>query len=342
MHLSIVTTLYHSGPYLDEFYKRICRAADRITSDYEIILVNDGSPDNSVDIALGLLQQDSRIRIIDLSRNFGHHKAIMTGLMHARGDVVFLIDSDLEEDPELLEKFYNILHQSGADVVYGTPHQRKGSWFERISGTIFYALMKLLSKHPIPKKWTTMRLMNRNYVSALVQHQDQEICLDNLFVVTGFTQRSVPMHKHSKGSTTYTLRRKLSLVVQAITTSTNAPLIFIFYLGCIILSLSVIGATVLVAQWMTSGFLLGWPSVILSIWLLGGLTIFCLGIIGIYLSKVFMETKPRPYTIIRQIFENNNLCQVGSGLYPSTDQTNHCLDADVGLVSQNAPDRDQS
>src|SRR5215203_27557 len=106
MMLSIVTTLYNSAPYLDEFYDRIGAAAKQITPDYEIILVNDGSPDNSLDIALSLHRKDKRVRLIDLSRNFGHHKAIMTGLAHARGNLVFLLDSDLEEEPELLLIFH--------------------------------------------------------------------------------------------------------------------------------------------------------------------------------------------------------------------------------------------
>ncbi|MGH9548808.1 MAG: glycosyltransferase family 2 protein, partial [Terriglobales bacterium] len=126
MDLSIVTTLYASAPYLEEFYARTCVVAERVTSDFEIILVNDGSPDNSLEIALSLYRKDARVRIVDLSRNFGHHKAMMTGLAHARGDMVFLLDSDLEEEPELLNTFYEKLQQTGADVVFGVQQKRKG------------------------------------------------------------------------------------------------------------------------------------------------------------------------------------------------------------------------
>ena len=106
MDLSIVTTLYCSAPYLEEFYARACTAAERVTRSFEIVFVNDGSPDNSLEIALSIYKRDPRVRVIDLSRNFGHHKAMMTGLAHARGDLVFLLDSDLEEEPELLEKAF--------------------------------------------------------------------------------------------------------------------------------------------------------------------------------------------------------------------------------------------
>jgi putative glycosyltransferase len=132
MDLSVVTTLYCSEPYLETFYSRMTAAAEAITRDFEIILVNDGSPDGALDVALSLVERDARVRVIDLSRNFGHHRPIMTGLSHARGNLVFLIDSDLEEDPELLEQFYKELTDSGADVVYGQQSKRRGDWWESL------------------------------------------------------------------------------------------------------------------------------------------------------------------------------------------------------------------
>jgi putative glycosyltransferase len=109
MKLSVVTTMYQSAPYVDEFYRRARKEVEKIVSDFEIILVNDGSTDLSLDVALDLQKEDGRIRLIDLSRNFGHHKAIMTGLEYARGDLVFLIDVDLEEPPEIFGTFYEAL-----------------------------------------------------------------------------------------------------------------------------------------------------------------------------------------------------------------------------------------
>src|ERR1700719_4276295 len=118
MDLSIVTTLYCSAPYIEEFYRRASEAARQVAPDYEIILVDDGSPDNSLNLALTLHTSDPRTRVIELSRNFGHHRAIMTGLEYAKGDLVFLLDIDLEEAPELLQTFYNEIQLSGADVAY--------------------------------------------------------------------------------------------------------------------------------------------------------------------------------------------------------------------------------
>jgi putative glycosyltransferase len=304
MYLSIVSTLYNSASHLEEFYTRMTAAAERITDDYEMILVNDGSPDDSLDFAISLYEKDDRVRVIDLSRNFGHHKTMMTGLAHARGSLVFLIDCDLEEEPELLNEFHHQIKASGADVVYGIQQKRKGKFFERITGDIFYKLLNVLSNYPVPANLLTVRLMTQRYVASLIQHLDRELWLAGLWVITGFKQVPLPVRKHSKGSSAYTLRRKVSELVSAITASSSKPLVFIFYLGCVIVFLSSVAATVLIVRRVFFGTLLaGWPSLIVSVWLLGGLILFCLGIIGIYLSKIFMETKRRPYTIIRQVYE---------------------------------------
>jgi putative glycosyltransferase len=306
MQLSIVTPLYNSAPYLRKFYERIRAAAAKLTPDFEIVLVNDGSPDDSLDIALSIHEQDCRVRVIDLSRNFGQHKAMMTGLANARGDLVFLIDSDLEEPPELLETFWNTLLPSNADVVYGVQNSRKGHFFERVSGNLFYTLLNLFSNYPIPANVVTARLMRSEYVTSLVQHRDREIFIAGLWAITGFRQLALPVVKSSRGLSTYTLPRKLSLLVNSITSFSSLPLLYIFYLGCAIISLAGLGGLYLIVQRLFFGvFLSGWLSVMTSLWFLGGLTIFCIGLIGIYLSKIFMEVKDRPYTVIRKVYERS-------------------------------------
>lgn len=303
MDLSIVTTMFHSAPYLNEFYARISAAAESITDDFEIVFVNDGSPDDSLDIAVSLCESDHRVKVIDLSRNFGHHKAIMTGLAHATGDLVFLIDCDLEEEPELLRRFYDELKRSGADVVYGVQQTRKGRLPEKISGELFYKTFNWLSTYPVPPNQITARLMNSSYVASLVEHKDREVFLAGLWAITGFRQVPLVVKKHSKGNSTYTLTRKLSVFINSITSFSNRPLVLIFYLGCGIVLFSLFAALYLIVRRIFFGVLLaGWPSMIVSVWLLGGLTIFSLGVIGIYLSKVFTESKQRPYTIIRRIY----------------------------------------
>lgn len=301
--LSIVTTLYNSATYLEEFHDRVCKAAGRITSDFEIILVNDGSPDNSLAVALDLYRKDPRVGIVDLSRNFGHHKAMMTGLIHARGDLVFLLDSDLEEEPELLLKFYDEMQHTGADVVFGVQEQRKGKLFERVSGSLYFKVFNLFSTQRIPSNHITARLMTRRYVAALAGHQEREFVMSGLWALTGFQQQPLKVRKHSKKTSTYGLGRKISHLVNAITSFSNKPLVLIFYLGCVIVLVSSIAAIDLIVRKLLFGTLLeGWASLIVSIWLLGGLTIFCLGVIGIYLAKVFIEVKQRPYTIVKQTY----------------------------------------
>jgi len=302
--LSIVTTMYQSAPHLEEFYRRCCAAAEKITKDYEIIFVNDGSPDNSLDIAVSLHERDGRVTVIDLSRNFNHHKAMMTGLAHARGKLVFLIDCDLEEDPELLEVFHKELLASGADVVYGVQETREGRLFGRMAARLFYAVFNALSTDPIPVNLLTVRLMTARYVAALVQHRERETVIAGLWAITGFTQKPLTVKKHRKGTTTYTLARRVAQIVNAITSFSNKPLVLIFYLGMFMVIASLLGAAYLFIRRAFFGVMLaGYPSMMVTICTLGGVTIFCLGVIGIYLSKVFTEAKQRPYTIIRHIYE---------------------------------------
>ena len=301
MKLSIVTTMYRSAPYLAEFHRRAVAAAAAVCYDFEVVLVDDGSPDESRDIALAVSAADPRVRLIELSRNFGHHKAIMTGLKRARGELVFLIDCDLEEEPELLPQFHREMQATKADVVYGVQAQRKGSAFERVTGGWFYQVFNLISSSAVPQNLLTARLMTREYVHNLIRHREREVFLAGLFTITGFAQVGVTCHKHSRrGSSSYSLPRKVALLVNAVTSFSNAPLLLIFHIGWVILALASLAGVSLLLRWLLGGELsLGWPSLIVSMWFLGGLGIFCQGILAIYMSKVFSEVKRRPYTIVR-------------------------------------------
>jgi putative glycosyltransferase len=304
VRLSIVSTLFRSAPHLPEFHRRVSAAARAVTDDYEIVLVNDGSPDDALDIALSLLAQDARLRIVDLARNFGHHKAMMTGLAHARGELVFLLDSDLEEEPELLAVFLETMARSKADVVYGVQAERRGGIVERVSGWMFFKVFNLLSTSPIPRNLITVRLMTRRYVDALLRHGERETMIAGLWALTGFDQVPLTVTKHSRATSTYGWGHKAAILVNSITSFSDRPLVFIFYLGTAIVLLAGAAAGYLVVRRLFFGTLLaGWASLMVSIWLLGGLTLFSLGIIGIYLSKVFLETKQRPYTIVRAIHD---------------------------------------
>src|SRR5690606_17924878 len=187
--LSVVATLYNSAAHLAEFHRRASATAqDLAGEDYEIVLVNDGSPDASGALAQDLVRTDPRTVLVDLSRNFGHHKAMMTGLAQACGDRVFLIDSDLEEEPEWLGPFAATMAKTGADVVFGVQERRKGGFFERWSGDLFYRLFHLLTGIDIPRNMVTARLMSRRYVNALIRHEEREVFMAGLWHITGFDQ----------------------------------------------------------------------------------------------------------------------------------------------------------
>jgi putative glycosyltransferase len=307
MRLSIVSTLYASAPYVEEFCRRASDAARQLTPDFEIVLVNDGSPDTSLEVALDARRKNPRVKVIDLARNFGHHKAMMTGLAHARGDLVFLVDSDLEEKPELLSDFKKEMERSGADVVYGVQSKRRGGAFERATGAMYYTLFNAITSQRIPRNLLTVRLMTRRYVQALVAHQEREINIGALWAHTGFRQVPFPVDKQHKGTTSYDVRRKITHLVNSVTSFSSAPLVFVFYLGVSISMLSGVFGTYLIVRRVFFGELLqGWPSLIVSVWFLGGLTLLCLGVLGVYLAKVFTEVKQRPYTVVREVFEAND------------------------------------
>ena len=304
MKLSIVATLYQSARYIGEFHRRVTETAQQLVGeDYEIVLVNDGSPDPSLDLAVALTGADPHLVVVDLSRNFGHHKAMMTGLAQARGERVFLIDSDLEEEPECLLSFAEQMRSESCDVVYGVQERRKGGLFERWSGQWFYRLFKAFTGLALPENIITARLMRRRYVDALLRHKEREVFMAGLWFITGFDQRAQIVKKHNTSETTYTFRHKMSLLVNSITSFSNAPLISIFYIGVAISLLALIYIFYLLGHWILIATpLSGWTSVMASIWLLGGMIISFIGVVGIYLAKIYSETKQRPYTIVRQIY----------------------------------------
>jgi len=308
MKLSIVTTLYYSASFIKEFYKRISASAQKITDDYEIIIVNDGSPDNSLEIAIDLYKSDPKVTVVDLSRNFGHHKAMMTGLGYAKGEYVFLIDIDLEEEPELLETFYmDIIAEKDVDVIYGVQKKRKGGWIEKITGDLFYFMYNKLTSVSVPKNLITARLMKQKYVKSLLEYEEQEIFLAGIWSHTGYNQKAKYVVKHSYSKTTYSFRKKISTMVNAITSFSVVPLRMIFFLGSAITFFSCLYIVYIISRKLFFNITIdGWTSLMASVWLFGGMIIFFMGVIGIYLSKIFIETKKRPYTLVKKLYKQNH------------------------------------
>jgi putative glycosyltransferase len=302
MKISVVSTLYQSAPYIVAFIDRTRAAVHGLTSDdYEILLVDDGSPDDALRTALAQRAKEPRLKVIELSRNFGHHKAMMTGLEHASGDLVFLIDVDLEEPPELLPTFHEKLCREELDVVYGFQQRRKGGLAERFSGWIAWKIIALLLPIRVPSNHSTVRLMTRDYVQALIRHKESKTAIGGLWVMTGFKQAGFPFRKTTRDATSYSFRARLFSLLDSITSFSETPLYFVFYLGIGVLFIAALIALWLLWRRFTGVVLSGWASTLVSVWFLGGLSVFSIGVVGLYISRIFIETKNRPYTIIRKI-----------------------------------------
>jgi putative glycosyltransferase len=304
MQLSIVTTLFKSDRFVVDFHRRACAAAAALTDDFEIVMVDDGSPDRSLEIALGLAAADRRVKVVELSRNFGHHKAMMTGLEFAQGDLIFLIDVDLEEEPEWLRLFWTALHDDDVDVVYGFQTARKGHLLERLGGAFHWWVIRRLSTYAIPQNLVTARLMTRRYVRSLLLHREHKTAIGGLWAITGYTQRGLPVTKLSRGESSYSLGARIAMGFEGITSFSEKPLMLVFMLGAIIFAVALFGAIYLTILRFFGTLLSGWASVMVSIWMLGGLSIASMGILGLYIARIFIETKHRPYSIIRAVHDS--------------------------------------
>lgn len=309
MKLSVVTTLYKSAPFISEFHNRISLATSALysDSDVEMIYVDDGSPDNSLDVILSIANKDPRIIVIQLSRNFGHHRAIMAGLNHACGDEVFLIDSDLEENPEYINDFKKYMDCSGSDVIYGVQSRRSGNITKRVTGNFFYYAFNLLSDSvKIPNNFCTIRLMKGYYVKELLKFSEKDFYFAPLTVLAGFKQLSFHIDKSSKLGTTYSFFSRLHLFISSIFSYTTKPLFFIFYFGFFITLISFFILAIILIRKIFFGINAdGWTSLILSLWFFGGAVIFFIGICSIYISKIITEVKGRPSFIVKNIFRKN-------------------------------------
>lgn len=307
MELSIVTTMYRSGPYVEEFYQRISAEARKICSDYEIIFINDGSPDHSLDIAKALCHTDSRVKVVDLSRNYGHHRAMMCGLRHARGDRVFLIDVDLEESPEALCTFWARMQaEPETDVIVGQLAAKTVPLLKRFTSDLFYKVFNTFSAIRISDRDIVSRLMNRAYVDALCAYGEREIFFPAVWEDAGFRQERITATKTFDGNSTYTLRRKMVMAVDAVTSFSSKPLIYIFYLGLLFsLGASLAILYLLVQKIVVGQVFLGWTSLMAVLFFIGGIIIFSLGVVGIYVSKIFDEVKGRPQTVVRKIYKGD-------------------------------------
>ena len=301
MKISVVTPLFQTAAHVAELHRRCVAAIATIGAEHEIVLVNDGSPDASLAEAKKVAARDAKTVLVDLARNYGQHKAIMTGLAYATGDYVFVMDSDLEEDPEWIPLFYRELAAKHCDVVYGISNLNRGLVY-RIGHRIFYGLISTLSDAPLSRQVCIARLMTRRYVDALMLFTESEFYLAGIWHLAGFAQVPVEVEKRHSSTTTYTLPRLAGLFVNAITTYSVRPLLAVSIAGIALSAVAFLYTAWIVAQKLLHGIAIeGWASVMAVVLLYGGLSLFFNGVIAIYVAKIFIEVKRRPRTIVREV-----------------------------------------
>ncbi len=301
--LSIVASLYRSTPHLREFVTRISASAAPLGCEVEIILVNDGCPADSLDCARRLQTEFPAIRIVELTRNFGHHFAIMAGLRQSSGDWVYVTDVDLEEPPEILTDCWaRHLQSPDLDWIVAIDSRKKGSWVSALFSQAFHHLFNSMSATRLRKNFLVSRLMSRGYVQSLNQVHDRVLFLGGVWEWAGFRSGTVNARKlllpHSSN---YSFARKIKMAVDALTSFSTQPLFVIFRIGLATAVTSSLALAVLVTLRLTrDDFSAGWVSIVALALIFLGIALAYVGTIGIYLAVIFTEAKERPRVMIRQ------------------------------------------
>lgn len=299
--LSVVVPAYNEQEVLPEFHKRTAAVLDSLPFCAEVIYINDGSSDATLEVLYALRQQDPRVGIIDLSRNFGKEIAITAGLDAAKGDATVVIDADLQDPPELISELIK-QWQEGYDVVYAQRTAREGETFlKKATATLFYALIRRITRIPIPEHTGDFRLLSRRAVDALSSLREQHRFMKGLFAWIGYPQKAVPYKRQPRlaGETKWNYWRLWNFALEGITSFTIAPLKIATYFG-----LLTAGAAFLYGTYMTLKTLIfgnpvpGYPSLLVVILFLGGVQLVAIGLIGEYLGRMFDETKGRPLYLI--------------------------------------------
>jgi glycosyltransferase involved in cell wall biosynthesis len=302
--VSVVVPVYCEEQTIDELYTRLSLVLDGLAPEYagEMILVNDGSEDASLDLLLALAARDRRVRVIDLARNFGHQLAITAGLDHASGDAVVLIDGDLQDPPEVIPEMV-ARWRAGADVVYGQRQRRSGEGrFKRATAKAFYRLMNWLSDVRMPVDTGDFRLLDRAVVDVLMGMREENRYLRGMVAWVGFRQEALSYERDSRfaGTSKYTLGKMLRLALDGLASFSSRPLVLSAQMGA-----AVTLAAFLFLLWIIVNKIVdpaatvqGWASVLVAVLFLGGVQLLSIGILGVYLGRVFGETKGRPLYVI--------------------------------------------
>ncbi|MEZ4856286.1 MAG: glycosyltransferase family 2 protein [Gelidibacter sp.] len=299
--ISIIIPVYNESANIDLLYDRLKKTLSTITEHYEILFINDGSTDDSMSKILTISQTDKNVFYINLSRNFGHQIAVSAGLEHCNSACTVIIDSDLQDPPELISELYT-KHKQGFDVVYAKRQKRKGeSFFKKITAKLYYRLLRNIVSFEIPLDTGDFRLLSKKVVDALNKMPEHNKFLRAQIAWLGFKQSYVLFNRDSRnhGKSGYTYGKMIRLAFDGITGFSDKPLLFVSRLGFIISIFSFL----LILYAVFSHFVLketitGWTSLIISAAFIGGIQLLSIGVIGEYISRINVNVKDRPLYIV--------------------------------------------
>lgn len=296
--LSVVAPVYDEEELIEAF---VARATASVADyDFELLLVNDGSKDSTPEILDRIAERDPRVRVIHLSRNFGHQAALTAGLEHAIGDVVAMIDADLQDPPELIPEMVRRWRE-GSDVVYAVRRQREGETaFKLATASWFYKLFRQLAQVDLEPNSGDFRLLDRRALDALLSMTERSRFLRGMTVWVGFSQTAVSYERDARaaGETKYTLRKMLRFSLDAIASFSHLPLQLATYVGLLSAGLAFIAIPVVIAMHFAGSYLPGFGTITIAILLLGGIQLIALGVIGEYVGRIYDEVKHRPLYIV--------------------------------------------
>ena len=303
IELSIVLPVYNEENNIDLLYTRIISSVEQLKCNYEIIFVNDGSIDKSLEKIVNLSKNNQHVKYIDFSRNFGHQIAIYAGMENSKGNYVVIMDSDLQDPPEEIINLYNKVKQ-GFDVVHARRKQRKGETiFKKLTAKIYYRLLRKITKYNIPVDVGDFRIISKKVINILKKMPEQEKYLRGQIAWVGFKQTFIEYDRdqRAEGKTKYSTSKMTKLALDGITSFSDFPLRFATYLGFFVSIISfVLMLWVLYKRLIVKEYVQGWTSIILSVLFMGGITLITIGIIGEYISRMGNNVRKRPLYIINE------------------------------------------
>ena len=303
MDLSVVIPVYNESGNIPNLFKRLKDTLEKLKLSYEILFINDGSQDNSLDLIQSLDDQYETVNYIDFSRNFGHQIAISAGIDHACGNAVVIMDADLQDPPEIIEDLY-LKYKEGYEVVYAQRRSRQGEhYYKRITAKWFYRIMQKITSFNIPVDTGDFRIIDHKVVEVIRQMPEYSKYLRGLVAWVGFRQTHILYDRaeRKKGETGYPMRKMIRFAIDGITAFSDFPLKLATFLGFFV---SIISFVILLYTFyfrlIKGEGVIGWASTISSVLFIGGVQLICIGIIGEYISRINTQVRNRPLYVIRE------------------------------------------